>query len=835
MAPVPPSLPGSSQGQPSPSTKHTLKEPNITLPDALMDESIQTGLRQMKTAISFTSESSMLLTGFRGTGKTTLAVMAASAMGRKVIDVDSAFATALGVPSNEYKATHGFAEYQKRQTLFLQNILERYQDGCILVCSWVDNQVQQLYRDFSRHHPVIHVIRGPEAIARLFNITDEAKICQMLHASRSIWRTCTNSEFFNVCEKIAPLLPTHGSVCQNGATSASLTLKNTERHLRRFLSRVYPEVSYSVLGPACPLADIPVQDRRFTYAVSLPLPAVLDEGFDLAQHAVGADAVQIVVQDFDQHLHSERVTPLPLELEFDIARAIGKARRSTSLPLIIHLVLSDANNEHAVKIYVELLHQCLRLGPDIMTVDLRLDDNRICDLIASRHQTMLMGSHSSETPLPWDSPVWFAQYTKANRLGLHFARFVCPPLSMEDSSNVIRLRCRVAEMKDAKTRLIAYNSGILGRLSAVFNCSLTEVRSGVLDYQKMSPRPSPAPSVTAFEATRALFSSFTNTALKFYVLGRDVDYSLSPAMLISAFKACGIPHQYRPWSTPTLQDVKILMDDDLFGGATVTTPFKIEALDLTQSLSKHARAIGAINTLIPLRGLEKDGSLPTGARLFHQINQPGPIKALHGENTDWVGIGACIQRGLSPANAITPDTCGLILGAGGMARAALYAMLRLGIRNIVIYNRTVTNAERVVSHFTKIAQQKDFEASGNMKKVRFFILTKPGQPWPKEFRFPVVIVSCIPVVVPTDLSALPFVLPNEYFSAPTGGVALDVGYKIPDTPLVVQARKNAGQGWVIMHGLDFLPQQGFAQFELFTGRRAPRRIMEEEVDRISFR
>ena len=95
-----------------------------------------------------------------------------------------------------------------------------------------------------------------------------------------------------------------------------------------------------------------------------------------------------------------------------------------------------------------------------------------------------------------------------------------------------------------------------------------------------------------------------------------------------------------------------------FVGANVTIPHKQAALALADSASAAARAIGAANTL----SFAEDGSIAA-------------------ENTDAPGLIAALGRSPRGRSA-------LVLGAGGSARAAVWALREAGASEVSIWNRT---------------------------------------------------------------------------------------------------------------------------------------------------
>ncbi|KAK1238751.1 hypothetical protein MKX07_004327 [Trichoderma sp. CBMAI-0711] len=775
----------------------------------------------------FSSDASLVLVGLRGSGKSTLAIMAASALKKSIINVEAVFQSNTGSSSSAFRQINGNADCQQKQAATLQDILQQNPTGCIIVCPWMERKVQSLLRQFAVTNPVVHVLRDIDAIQGHLKLKDRTKAHSLMQMSNLFYRSCTNLEFFNVSEIQETSI--EGDETNNSGLTTNapyLALKPAERHLLKFLSLIYPTGTIPFFESAFPLASIAPEDRQFTYCLSVHIQDVLSGIQGWEDSIVGVDAVQIFVNS----LATAGGEPMERieELTNKIAEAVGIVRRSTMLPILLHIKLPETSNNMAVRSYLDLLSHALSLAPEMLTVDLRLDQSDLSRIISAKGRSKIVGNYYVSTDAqPWGSPAWTSWYHKACQLGFDLVRLVREAKTMEDNFEISQYRSKISSLKGHRTPLIAYNCGHLGRHSACFNQILTLVAPSPVT--QADERSAPFPYITAKEATTALYASFVYDAMNLYVFGANVGYSMSPAMHNAALLACGIPHRYEPYSSESLKGVEHLIYDPHFGGASIGLPFKVEVTTLTKYLSPHARAIGAANTLIPIRQLKPDGTIPTGSALLAGVNRAGPVLALYGENTDWIGIRACIRRGLSPANAVRQATWGLVIGAGGMARAAVYAMLQVGIKNISIYNRTTANAEKLVAHFQQLLREKGHNPLANAHDVKFHVFTSLEEPWPTEYRYPSVIISCIPTHPIGNTPSPDFRMPDAWLNHQTGGVIIELGYKTLNTPLLKQARDGASRGWVAMDGLDLLPEQGCAQFELFTGRRAPRRVMRREV------
>jgi shikimate 5-dehydrogenase/shikimate kinase len=785
----------------------------------------------------FDSRASIVLVGIPGAGKSTLSLMAAAACQRRIVDIETLFSQATGCSMTEYQKQFGGSNRNLRYAEVLQNALHTFDKGAIIVCNGIyrlDAKSQAILHEFAKTHPVIHVLRESRSVYKYLDTAEESKLQHVLAVSTPTFRRCSNYEFYNLDETRA----SHHSVtpAHQSAVPAFLTLKRAERTFFKYLSLILSrQNTHGKVQNATPpiepghfpLSYLATEQRNYTCAVQVLLSDVVSEEIDIEELEFGCDAFELVVEP-------EQLT---LEQAEDITKSIFKVRRSTVIPIIYHVMPAAAISECSKSSYLATVRHGLRMAPEFATIDLTLDEDVIMAIILARGSTKIIGHLHSDKD--WYHPFWIDKYNMAMQLGCSVVRFTRPAKFMDDNAAIQSFRNTIFA-KPRRIPLICYNTGRAGRRSACFNQVLTPVVPEALMKNgnfEQRVRHNPETSwLTVQEATHILYASFTYDPMEFYILGASAGYSLSPVMHNAAYKTVGMPHHFDRIQTTTLNDsLGELLRKPNFGGTAISQPFKIKAISLAHSISRHAQAIGAINTLIPVRHLNDDGSVPDAedVELFQERNQAGPVKALYGDNTDWIGIRSCIRRSLSPANAVRPTTCGLVIGAGGMARAAVYALLQLGVKDIVIFNRTLENAKKLVAHFTRLTSNpsaaKLFPSFVQASQPTFRTLQSRDQPWPERSRAPTIIVSCIPTDPVGDNPSPQFTLPTHWMESPTGGVVIELAYRTLNTPLMKQVREEAAASWICMDGLDLLPEQGFAQFELFTGRRAPRRIMREEV------
>ncbi|KAJ5482071.1 Shikimate kinase [Penicillium sp. IBT 31633x] len=840
-----PSSRRSSEHREASRDSHSHSRPtSLRVPNSDRDSPVCFEHGPFETPRTFSPKASIVLIGIRGTGKSSLGVILAATSGRRLIDADRYFHQIVGCSRAVFKKENDGFVYRQQEARVFQSMLADNQEGCVIACGpgSMERNGQILLREFAQTHPVIHVIRDPESIQSYLKAWDTQKVRHFLELSGPIYRGCSNFEFFNLSEarsdaalkeSTGPFLA-HRTEPRSHTSVPFLTLKQVQRDFLRFIAFITGDIAeLNSQHASFPLSLLPVESRTYTSAVSVPFSRVCERHVDIEQLEFTADAFELAIDVTDPSSQSG----LGSSLADGISQAIALIRRNIIVPLIYHVESYTTSTGSRSpggsprrctdETYLNLVRHGLRLSTQFLTVDLTRDDSTISQIIAASGRTRIIGHFEAFHPLPggWDGDEYMKIYERAKSLGCDLVRLCQPAGSPEDNLAVQRFRHRVQSLPVAGLSLIAFNTGPLGRMSRCFNPILSPVTHPSLIARHSTHLQS---SITAREAQQALYSSFALDPMQFFVFGANTTYSLSPAMHNTAFEICGLPHKYSIHQSPTLRGLNDLVGNQYFGGSSVSLPYKTECIPLLHSMSTHARAIGAVNTLIPIRNPDDlDDTRLQESSIFLQKSRAGPIKGLHGDNTDWIGICNCIRRGLSPANAVRASSTGLVIGSGGMARAAIYSMIHLGVRNIFVYNRTPANAEKLAHHYNR-QDLHPKEASGSGRPV-VRIIASLSDPWPAQFKQPTIVVSGVPAHSIGGEPAPNFQMPTQWMESPTGGVVVDLAYKPLNTPLMKQTRALSHRGWVALDGLDILPEQGFAQFELFTGRRAPRRVMRKIV------
>ena len=220
-----------------------------------------------------------------------------------------------------------------------------------------------------------------------------------------------------------------------------------------------------------------------------------------------------------------------------------------------------------------------------------------------------------------------------------------------------------------------------------------------------------------------------------------------------------------------------VLPDEGFVGVNVTIPHKVAALALADEVSESAHAIGAANTL---------------------TFAAGTIRA---DNTDAPGLLAALPEPIEGRSA-------LVLGAGGSARAAVWALAECGLP-VSVWNRTPERADALVRDLARAGAAT--AAEGHLTPVSTQQARANGYD---------LIVNCTAVGMRGEDPFEELPLDPERFDAEI--LLVDLVYGGAETRLISEARaRNA----VAIDGLEILVRQGAESLRIWTGREPPLEVM----------
>jgi shikimate dehydrogenase len=273
-------------------------------------------------------------------------------------------------------------------------------------------------------------------------------------------------------------------------------------------------------------------------------------------------------------------------------------------------------------------------------------------------------------------------------------------------------------------------------------------------------------------------------ALRAGVVGWPIEHSRSPTIHRYWLKELGLQGSYEKFAVRPgeFREYAAKIGEEGFVGANVTVPHKEAAFEACDCLTDVAEALGAVNTL-----WREDGRL-------------------WGDNTDVAGF-------LANLDEVTPGwderkRVAVVIGAGGAARAIIFALISRGFDRVAVANRTHARAEALAAHFGGSTTAVPWaDLAPELRKADLLVnastLGMIGQP-----------------TLTIELSPLP-----EH------AVVTDAVY-VPLRTLLVEAA--SARGLRVAEGLGMLLHQAAPAFERWFGRRpavtpALRALVEAEV------
>jgi len=324
---------------------------------------------------------------------------------------------------------------------------------------------------------------------------------------------------------------------------------------------------------------------------------------------------------------------------------------------------------------------------------------------------------------------------------------------------------RICELGRTRRDIVAIPMGEFGFAGRILSLGM----GSALAYAAVER--ATAPGQLSLDAMVDLYRAgqITRRTRVYGVIGDPIGHSLSPLLQNTAFCARKFDAVFVPFLVRNLRDFLGAMKGFGVAGLAVTIPHKETILRFLDDCDPLAARIGAVNTVV-VRG---------GGRLY-------------GYNTDYVGVLRSLERRMRLAGSRV-----LLFGAGGAARAAAFALAQAG-SNVCFCARRPERARALA------------RAAGGQVVARADL----------AHEFFDAIVNCTPVGM------------HPRGGSPLAGaelncrIVMDMVYRPRETELLRLAR---AKGIEVISGVEMFLAQGFAQYEIWTGERAPESAMRRAV------
>lgn len=264
------------------------------------------------------------------------------------------------------------------------------------------------------------------------------------------------------------------------------------------------------------------------------------------------------------------------------------------------------------------------------------------------------------------------------------------------------------------------------------------------------------------------------------LFGYPLKHSISPQFQQAALDYCSIQARYVIKATPAdkLEKEVENLRTGSYIGANVTIPYKEVICSMVDVLDSNAKTVGAVNTIV------KEGN------------------KLIGYNTDGYGFVRSLEE---RAGFNLTGKSVLMLGAGGAARSAAFAMANKNVGSLLIANRTLDRAESLANVILP-----------GISKVEAISLEKA-----RELSFEAdLIVNATSIGMNYSLTEND--TPLKSYEISPSSLVYDMVYT-PRMTALMSVAKNSGAK--VLGGLWMLIYQGASAFNLWTNKEAPIEIM----------